>query len=220
MEVFKLHNIRKQKSEMTLKAAFFAVALTVIIVVVLGILIGNRFFWNKKNIYTETKADIEFKHAEDLAKKYPNNTEAQVVWGSQLLIHKRNSEALTVFEKAYELDHESQAVRLGLGLAYKENEQYNKAIEVLSSLAKQYPFHFLAQYNLALVYQKTKDYSNAIKCYNKALRINSGAADVYLDLARTYAEMGKVDEAKKNVAKAISFVPDYEEALKFQKQLE
>lgn len=203
--------------EITLKFALIIICATVICVIGIGMVIGNAFFWN--TVGTTSGVDRDFERVKQILKANPGDPNAHIALGMQLLMRKKEKEAITEFEKAYTLDKNSQATRFSLGFAYRQVGLYDKAINVLKPLVDEFPFYFNAQYNLGVAYQKTKLYNNAIIAYKSALRVNPGAADVYLDMAKTYAEMGKIKDAKENVDMALKYVPSYSEALSLKTQL-
>ena len=53
-----------------------------------------------------------------------------------------------------------------------------------------------------------KDYAGAIAKYEAALKRNPALAEVYGDIARTYAEQGKNDEAVASYKKFVEAKPD------------
>lgn len=197
-----------------LKSAIIIIIVIFVATTIIGMFIGSAFFWNPSK--TSTIEEGDFERIQKMVKANPNNPDARVALGFQLLARNRKSEGLKEFQKAFDLSPESEKTRFGLGFAYRDTGNDQKAVEILEPLVKEYSFHFLAQCNLGLAYHNLKQYDKAIKNYQSALRIDPGAADVYLELARIYAKTGKKDEALRNVEQALKYVPDYQEALSFK----
>ncbi|MCL4439616.1 MAG: tetratricopeptide repeat protein, partial [Firmicutes bacterium] len=69
------------------------------------------------------------------------------------------------------------------------------------------------------IYKQKKQYGKALSYFDRALKIEPGAADVWLLQAETYKDMDKKDMALQSVDKALRFVPDYKEALELKSKL-
>lgn len=207
----------KTEREISVKSAVVIIGITIIGVIIVGLTIGYTFFWNKFD--TRTKIDRDLERIEQTVKARPKDARAHVALGNQLLARGDKKEALKEFKKAYELDKKDEVARFALGFGYRETGEYDKAIKMLEPLIKDRPFYFLAQYNLGVAYFQTKQYDKAVKAYKMAIHVESGAADVYLELAKAYAALGKKKDALESVNQALKFVPDYQEALDFKKSL-
>ncbi len=201
-----------------LKYALLIIVVLAIVLIPIGVTIGNKFFWKTEE--TVTKSEFDFQRIHNVVINNPNNAEAHVALGFQFLARGQRNEGLREFETAYKLDPQSQAARFGLGFGYREVGQYQKAVDILEPLVKEFPFHFLGQCNLGLAYQKLKEYDKAVKSYQMALKIKPGSADVYLELARIYIDTGKKDEALKNIEIALKYVPGYQDAINLKKSLD
>lgn len=55
----------------------------------------------------------------------------------------------------------------------------------------------------------TAKYEDAVQCFEKAIKLNPNRLMHYIELGRTYAQMGHTDDAKKLIAKGLS-MPDTE----------
>lgn len=66
---------------------------------------------------------------------------------------------------------------------FMDKGDYESAIERLKSSVDLDGSIFETQYNLAVAYTKAEDYSNAIKTYNDAIKLNPNFPDAYYSLA-------------------------------------
>ena len=66
---------------------------------------------------------------------------------------------------------------------FMDKGDYVSAIERLKSSVDLDGSVFETQYNLAVAYTKAEDYSNAIKTYNDAIKLNPNFPDAYYSLA-------------------------------------
>lgn len=75
-------------------------------------------------------------------------------------------------------------------------EKYKEASVVLKQYCEEYPNDYMGWQSLACAYHLMKDYSKAIECYDKTLKINPYYARPYINLADIYT-------IKKNTSKAV-----------------
>ena len=107
----------------------------------------------------------------------------------------RFDDAIVGFRRARDL--EPLVVRgFNLGLTYHAVRRFESAIEEFRKLLEVDPDNALAHAALALVYLHAGQRQKATEECEQALALARGAAVVRLIAARTYAQMGKVEEAR------------------------
>ena len=72
---------------------------------------------------------------------------------------------------------------------------------------------WLIYYNLGIVFEKRKDFDNAINYFRKAISINPKYIEVYINLALVLKKSGKILEANEEIEKALSIDPNNIDAL-------
>jgi tetratricopeptide (TPR) repeat protein len=97
-------------------------------------------------------------------------------------------EGIKAFQNAIEKDPDDPVSYLYLGLCFKEVENYEMAITNFEkALTKCFPEYLDEIYsNLAVSYDYSNDYINAIKSYQEALRYQPDKAVTYFYLANLY----------------------------------
>jgi tetratricopeptide (TPR) repeat protein len=97
-----------------------------------------------------------------------------------------------------------------LGVAYKEAEEYDKAIEQFHTALQLVPGYAPALYNLGDISYRTEDYSQALSHLTAALK-NARDPDLRLDvlnkIGRTYSAVGNFDEAIRFFEEALNIRP-------------
>lgn len=207
------------EKELSLGKALLIVGLSLFLIIGAGLFVGYRFFWNQYEQLTVD--DVQFKAAQELVKKDPKDPKNRLALGYQYLRRGEKEKALKEYQEAQKLAKpDDLAVLFNLGLAYKEIGKKEDAIKHFEKVVQKNKWHFLAQYNLALLYAEKKEYDKSLQAFEIALRLESGAADVLTSRARVYREMGEMAKARADVEKALKFVPDYQEALQLKQELE
>ncbi len=150
-------NIQTEK-EISLKKAAVILVVVIGVVITLGLIVGYKFFWNQFD--SKSAADLRIQAVEKTVKSFPNNPMAHANLGLEYLRRGKNDEAIKELEKANKLDKKSIGIRFSLGLAYSEAKKYDKAQPIYEGIIKENPYHFLAQVNLGVLYQKKKNTIN------------------------------------------------------------
>ncbi len=94
-----------------------------------------------------------------------------------------------------------------LGVLYKENDDFDSAIDSFKKTIKLNPKHSMALFELGVIYEKQKDYDNAIENYTESLRIKQDA-EAFQSLGVCYIKKGMLKEAYRNLTKAMLLNPN------------
>ena len=164
-------------------------------------------FYNKQRQYP--KALSSYQQALAFAKKIPDNALEAII-----------QEALAIIKK--NPDQELEAITLNkIGEAYKDQEKYNKALEVYQqalAIAEKIPdqgLEFIIVLNMGEVYQEQKQYDKAILSYQQTLALAKETPNRELAEAVTLNKIGEVYKEQAQYAKALSF---YQQALTIIKE--
>ncbi len=97
----------------------------------------------------------------------------------------------------------------GLGVAYKELDRNEEALEPMQKAAALSPSDVEAHYNLGVVLQALGRLSDAEASYRKALEIQSEYADAHCNLGVVLHELGRLDAAEASLRRALLIRPDH-----------
>ena len=93
-----------------------------------------------------------------------------------------------------------------------KNGQLNKSKEICLEILKNYPKHFDSFRLLSIIAYLKKNYLEASKLINKAIKINSNNALAYYDQGTIFHQLEKFEFALKSFNKSIQINPNYSRA--------
>jgi tetratricopeptide (TPR) repeat protein len=138
--------------------------------------------------------------------------DARIEWASlrawALTEMGRDDEALETLDPLLEEFPKSARLLGTLGVVLSNRDELEDARDALEEATALTPDDEVALANLALVYEKLRDYERAIELYNRALDQGADIDWVLQRKAGTLAEMGRFDEAKVTLKRYLSLVPD------------
>ena len=159
----------------------------------------------------EEKGDIEkglehFRQIKPDSKYFVN---AQMHIGHLLERQEKYDEAISVLEKAIELEKGRPELYLMLAWVYETREEYEKAIGVVTDGLKQDEKNLDLTFRLGVLLDKRGDKVSCLKQMKKVLEIDPDHADALNYIGYTYAEQGiRLDEAMELIQKALKLKPD------------
>jgi tetratricopeptide (TPR) repeat protein len=163
--------------------------------------IGHKFAAQiGENIGKNDIAVNEYRKALELN---PNDEETLILLASLQYKLKRTDESESTFDKAKEVNNDNITASYYLALTKYENGNKDEAKILLSDLLKKAPNFFNGFILLASIYKENKEYDEAIKNYEYALKLDDkyegyqGLGDCYYNRNNTKAE----DNYKKAVSK-------------------
>lgn len=141
-----------------------------------------------------TGAERTIRHAVELD---PNSLDAHYVFALLLMALGRLPEAVTQIEHAAQLDPLSAQVQSTFGRILYRARKFDEAILRLNRAVELEPRNAVAWGRLGDVHDQMGKYVEALAFYEKspALLANTGSGDS-ADIARVYARMGRVSEAR------------------------
>ncbi len=129
--------------------------------------------------------------------------------------HLRNMDwrdNLTLWSKTVIVSPESARAHHGLGNAYEEMDEYEKAIQEYQTALRLKPYFVEAHYNLGNAYAKQGRLNEAIQEYQIALRLNPEYANAHNNLGNVYSDQGQLDKAMQEYRIALKLNPNDGEA--------
>ena len=103
------------------------------------------------------------------------------------------------------------AIHNNRGLVYREERDYNRAIESFTKAIELNPDFAKAYTNRAVTYQCKGLFDRAIADHTKAIELKSDLAEVYNNRGAAYGEQGDCDRAIADHTKAIELNPNHPE---------
>lgn len=177
----------------------------IVFVVYSGMTVARNAKW--KNNLTLLATDV---------KTCPESARIRYAYGSAILIEqalkeKDHSKKMNLLDKSIEQLEKGVAILptyseafYHLGLAYKERENYAKAIESFEHAAKSKTFtdpQFFISWGVTC--GKAKRYQESVKALNHAIDLDPAAKEAYLNLGVFYDEMQETDKAEASLMKVI-----------------
>ena len=126
---------------------------------------------------------------------------------------KMNGESQAYYRKASDLLPYSEEARVGLILPLAASGNWDEVIRIYTRILENNPGNSVALYRLGLIYYNRKEWSQAIRCFQKVVDLYPFGYDGLLMLAWTNLQMGKTREAKVLFNKVILYSPGDKSAL-------
>ena len=135
------------------------------------------------------------------------------------LLEKSPLEAETMLRKAVALDSKNVEAYFVLGKLYTRSKDYARAIVAYQKAVGLDPDLADALFNLGFIYASTGMYEDAEKMFARAVRTHPPYLDKALfNLAMVQQKLGKKEESRTNLEKAVAVKPDNQKAQTFLKQ--
>lgn len=123
--------------------------------------------------------------------------------------------AIKEFNAALMLDSSNVNVHNSLGVCYGVLGDYEKALEEFEEAIRLDPEEAMALYNAGLVNMLTDNSDKALEYFLDAERKESNIFDVAFQTGRLYLKMGKPEQGKKSLEKAVRLNPESGLALRY-----
>jgi type II secretory pathway predicted ATPase ExeA/tetratricopeptide (TPR) repeat protein len=135
------------------------------------------------------------------------------------LLDKSPLEAETMLRKAVALDSKNVEAYFVLGKLYTRSKDYARAIEAYQKAVGLDPDLADAFFNLGFIYASTGMYENAEKMFARVVRAHPPYLDKALfNLAMVQQKLGKKEESRTNLEKAVAVKPNNQKAQTYLKQ--
>ena len=119
--------------------------------------------------------------------------------------------AATTYQKAIAADPKFSWPYANLGRLYMELDQYDLAVDWLSTAIRINPNHFRAHANLGVALQTLRRYDEAVAAHRAALALDPGDAATHANLGRSLLSLGRDLEGLRAVQTAVRLDPSLEE---------
>lgn len=135
---------------------------------------------------------------------------------------RKNGETFTAefeYNHALKIDVGNVRANFGIGLTYLDRGDTEKAKNIFDRLINlegaysEEHKHLFNEFGINL--RKSKMYPQAVEYYNRALNLNKSDENLFINLARVYLELKKIDECFEALSAALQLSPKHEIATKF-----
>lgn len=133
----------------------------------------------------------------------PDHVAGLVNLGTVLLYNNKSEEALTYLRRAMQLAPKLPIIYYLAGIALYREEQLAEARAMFTRAVQLDPGNAEAFFYLANIESLTGDSRLALKHFAAAVKIDSSLADAHYNMARLYAEMGRLADAARSYDRAV-----------------
>jgi tetratricopeptide (TPR) repeat protein len=149
---------------------------------------------------------------------YPKHARYYVNRGNASRDMGKKQEAVEDYGRAISVDPKFALAYANRGHYFAEIAKTDDALKDLSMAIELDPTYAEAYYTRAMVYRSRKEFGKAIPDLDKYIALNPGndqyLADGYLNRGIAYVSSGKLEQAEKDMTKAIELSPSYVDAYK------
>lgn len=161
--------------------------------------------------YTESPAE-SFMRSVELCQRAlaldPSNPDALALWGIIQMAQGKHDQATTTGEKALTLGPNNAEVHAMLGVIKYYAGKYQEAIEYFKKAMRLHP-HYPPWYKhyLGIAYAENEQYGLALAAFRDVVLRAPHQPWGFTGSARVYVKLGRVEEARKQIAKALELDP-------------
>lgn len=160
------------------------------------------------------KMEFIVHHFRQSLKLYPNQYQTLNDLGTAYLFFgKKADSAIYFLTKAIELKPELIPAWVNLGMAYRDQGDYEKAIGCYNTILERRPGEIRATFALANIYNDMGDFNKAVAMNEEVMQKYPGLDMPYINIGNYYIQKGDTAMAVKNWEIAISKRPTYEGAM-------
>jgi tetratricopeptide (TPR) repeat protein len=121
-------------------------------------------------------------------------------------------DSISLWENVLKQYPESATAYAGLGIAYKTDQNFEKALTCFKSAVKYNPDETDYYNELGVMYSINAQYTESINSFKQAIKLKPNNYNAYNNLGITYRKTGLNDSAILSYNKAISLNPTYSDA--------
>ena len=169
----------------------------------------SSFYYNRGLAYEQNKENE--KALDDYSKAIQMKSDYQEAMSARANLYKKiNPElAMQEFENALELDGDDYKAYINRGSFYRDEENYDKALEDFSKAAEICNC-FEAYFNRAGVYQSLEDNEKALADFTKSIEVKPNDQSSYANRGNLYREMGQNNLALQDFNKSLEMKETYD----------
>ncbi|MFZ3048211.1 MAG: tetratricopeptide repeat protein [Desulfatirhabdiaceae bacterium] len=130
-------------------------------------------------------------------------TDARIQW-----TQGNPDRAITLMEKAVQVDLHSDYLRRELAMMYLQNKKEDRSLEILNELSTRNPNDIDAWIMIGDIHQKQDRVENAVQAYEKALIIDPSRQPVYHALGELYMDSDRLNDAMRIYRQLVERYPE------------
>lgn len=120
-----------------------------------------------------------------------------------------NNEAIISFRNSIRIDATNSGAFMGLGDAFfYGTKNYNEALDPYLKGLEYAPENQIAAYNVAWIYNENKNYTEALRWANRAIKIKPDYYQAYSEIGYANTKLGRTDAAMAAYQTALRYKPD------------
>lgn len=196
--------------EISFNTALIIIGTTLIIVIVAGILVGEKYFWNQYNSTTRLEKELNTQK-KALAKK-PKDAEVILQLGWIYYQQGKKEKALKYYQQVLKTNPNHLAGLFNSGLVYFDQGKYTLAQQKFQKVRSLYPKYLENLLALGQLYVKINKPDYAIETLKELIKIKSSWTQPHFYLGQAYALKGMNKEADAAFREALRFDPKFEAA--------
>lgn len=165
------------------------------------------------NSYYDQNAQLALRELDTCFKLDPKLAKAHHLAGLIFLGRKEYADSLYHLKEAIKLDERYTEARANLGALYIAMSNWQKAIELLTPIARNpvYPTPYLVENNLGWAYFKMGNLTQAETHLKRALFLNDKMCLAYSNIGVVHTEQGRMEDALDDFEAAIARCPQFVE---------
>lgn len=186
------------------------IAITLILLNILGFYIGNRWFWVKRENFYENKIS----NLRQMLKDNPGSKDVEAEMAMTSYLNGDSDSAVKQLREVLRQAPNNSSAQFNLGVILAEKKQFNEAISLLDKyLKKNHGLEArIAYLNLGRCYFDTGKYDLALKNLKIASQRDPGNPVVHFYLGQTYEKLNNRKRALRSYEKALEINSEYSEA--------
>ncbi|RHW37348.1 tetratricopeptide repeat protein [Neobacillus notoginsengisoli] len=200
--------INKKKDRFSKLQGISLIIGTLLISIVSGYFISDKFFWNND----DNRLEEQVAYYEGLVSKEPNNPEHRVNLGYSLHLVNKSEEATKQLQIAIDLDKKNVSAYFNLGLVYNDQKRYDDALKQANKAVELAPRDYKGFLLEGMTYRQLKMYDEALKSLQEADKLMPVNNDIVFEIGRVAEDQGKLADAEELYKQALSYDPLYKPA--------
>jgi tetratricopeptide (TPR) repeat protein len=207
-----------ENRRISLKGACVLIALLMVLLALTGYYVGSRWFWLKNISYYDYKTA----NLKKLLDEQPDSGAIRAEIAMTSYLKGDTKQSIKMLEGVLKEEAGNSKAALYLGIILSEQQNYSKAIDLLTGYLKDNQDFTtkIAYESLGKSYMGTGQYELALKYLKLAENRDPGNPEIYYNLGRTYEQLGKPQDAMFSYEKALQISGSYPDAEKALIELE
>jgi len=200
-----------------IRLAIVIILVVAILLITVGVMIGNAFFWDQYETTTKLERDLEV--ALENVQANPGNADYRIALGWVYFQMGQIDKALSQYKNALKIDPNNMQAKYNLALAHFENHDWEMAKTLMEEYVEKNPLHANGISILGLIYLEMGKYGQAVAALTKSAEISPGNTNIYYNIGIAYEKLGDLDNARKYYQLTLDYNPQFGEANKALKRL-